>query len=185
MGRIMRLSILSGILVGVGIIVNTSLSNKYVGSMLFSVALLSIVKCDLYLYTGKIGFIGDVSVNTLIITFLGNLCGVTLSVLLFTYKNIELAASIKTIANQKFTNTPEQLLICGCMCGVLMFIAVYSKSEIVIVFAVMTFILSGYEHCIADFPYLLINYSAKNLIKFSCIVLGNTIGAIFTSRLLR
>ena len=48
----------------------------------------------------------------------------------------------------------------------------------------MIFILSGYEHCIADFPFLLVNLSIENIAKFLMIILGNSLGAIFTYNLL-
>ena len=36
----------------------------------------------------------------------------------------------------------------------------------------MVFILSGYEHCIADFPYLLLNFSMVNVLKYIMIIAG-------------
>ena len=47
----------------------------------------------------------------------------------------------------------------------------------------MIFILIGAEHCIADFPYLLFNFSIINIIKFISIIIGNSIGAILIERL--
>ena len=56
MKTIIRHSILSGFLVGLGVMINTVADNRYVGAMLFSLALLVIIECGLQLYTGKIGF---------------------------------------------------------------------------------------------------------------------------------
>lgn len=61
-----------------------------------------------------------------------------------------------------------------------MLIAVYAKDTVIVVFCIMIFILSGYEHCVADFPFLLLNLSVENLIKFLLIVLGNSVGSILT-----
>jgi formate/nitrite transporter FocA (FNT family) len=47
----------------------------------------------------------------------------------------------------------------------------------------MIFIIIGAEHCIADFPYLLFNLSPINILKFICIVIGNSLGAILIERL--
>ncbi len=69
------------------------------------------------------------------------------------------------------------------MCGVLMFVAVYCKKPVITVFCIMTFILSGYEHCIADFPYLFLNFNIDHLLKFLCIILGNSIGSISVNKL--
>ena len=62
-----------------------------------------------------------------------------------------------------------------------MFIAVSCKDTIITIFCVMIFILSGYEHCVADFPYLIVNGSIENVLKFICIILGNSIGSIRTA----
>ena len=48
--------IASGVMVGIGGAVYMSCESRYVGAVLFSVALLSICCLGLYLYTGKIGF---------------------------------------------------------------------------------------------------------------------------------
>lgn len=61
-----------------------------------------------------------------------------------------------------------------------MFIVVYSKNVVITIFCIMIFILSGYKHCIADFPYVLINFN----IKFLCIILGNSLGAILIRKLI-
>ena len=66
-----------------------------------------------------------------------------------------------------------------------MLIAVSCKRTIITIFCIMTFILSGYEHCIADFPFLLLNISIENIIKFFMIVFGNSIGSIIAYNLLK
>ena len=56
--------------------------------------------------------------------------------------------------------------------------AVKVKSISVTFLAIAIFILIGAEHCIADFPYLLVNFSLSNLMKWFIIVIGNSVGAI-------
>ena len=56
--------------------------------------------------------------------------------------------------------------------------AVKIKSIPVTFLAIAIFILIGAEHCIADFPYLLVNFNLINLIKWAVIIIGNSIGAI-------
>jgi formate/nitrite transporter FocA (FNT family) len=56
MEKVNRTAIIAGVLVGMGVIVNTSSDNKYIGSMLFSLALLAIIHCVFQLYTGRIGY---------------------------------------------------------------------------------------------------------------------------------
>jgi formate/nitrite transporter FocA (FNT family) len=70
------------------------------------------------------------------------------------------------------------------LCGILIHLAVTIKQDLITVLCVMGFILIGAEHCIADFPYLLINISFVNIIKYLIVVLGNTAGALFLQQLL-
>ena len=183
MGKINRTSILSGILIGVGVIINTFSQNKYIGAMLFSFALLTIIKLQLQLFTGQIGFFTekryDIREYSLMLIF--NFAGVTLSTFLaLMTKNETDINSMIEIANKKFAHTYLELFICGLFCGLLMLIAVYTKDTIIVIFCIMIFILSGYEHCVADFPFLLLNLSLENMIKFLFIVLGNSAGSIIT-----
>ncbi len=180
MESLIKRSILSGILVGIGVIINTTSSNKYIGAMLFSLALLTIIKCSLKLYTGRIGFYKTEKAKHLFVMLVCNLAGAlipTLSVALCRESVYETIAAASEI---KFGNSFAALFLYGALCGVLMFIAVYSKDTIITIFCIMVFILSGYEHCIADFIYLILNFSIENCGKFTVIILGNSIGSMAT-----
>ena len=181
MVELIKQSILSGFLVGLGIIVNLSSSNLYIGAMLFSIALLVIIECNLKLYTGRIGYIQNTSIKDFAIMLSGNLMGVMIPILA---KYPLLHKQLLTISTIKFSKTWFELFIDGFMCGVLMFVAVHCKKYLITVFSIMTFILSGYEHCIANFPYLFINFNIENLFKFVCIVLGNSVGSISVNRMI-
>ena len=183
MGIIIKQSLLSGLLVGIGVIVNTLTSNQYIGAMLFSLALLTIIKCELKLYTGKIGYFRVASTKNLITMLIGNLIGVTIPFIIALNKD-GIYEQISYISNIKFSNGYLELFLYGLMCGVLMFVAVHCKQPIITVLCIMTFILSGYEHCIADFPYLCINFNIEHFLKFICIILGNSLGAIATNQLI-
>ena len=52
-------AIAAGMMVGIGGAVYMSCDNKYVGAVLFSVALLTICYMGMYLFTGKIGFLAE------------------------------------------------------------------------------------------------------------------------------
>lgn len=185
MDTIIRQSVLSGILVGIGVVINTVSEDRYVGAMLFSLALLTIIHCGLKLYTGKIGFIRIVPVRELGIMLLGNLVGVLVPVLAIASQRGEVMEKLLKVSENKFSAGYLSMFIFGCFCGVLMFIAVYCKNTVITVFCIMVFILSGYEHCIADFPYLAINFSLINTGKFICVVAGNSVGSIVTHALIR
>ena len=188
MGKVNNTSILSGILVGIGVIINVLSPNKYIGSMLFSLALLTIIDLQLQLFTGQIGFAIDKKFTFVEYIFMlfGNLLGISVVVVsLFPFigTNASYEQMIK-IATNKFSHTHIQLLICGIMCGILMMIAVHCKNMIITIFCIMTFILSGYEHCIASFPFLLSSFTAMNVSKFLMIIIGNSLGSVVTHMLI-
>lgn len=175
---------LSGVLIGLGVVINTQTSNPYIGAMLFSIALLVIIECNLKLYTGKIAYIKEITTKTLSIILFGNLIGVIIPALISMNKD-GFYEQLINVSNIKFSNGYIELFLYGAMCGVLIFLAVYCKqSKIITIFCIMVFILSGYEHCIADFPYLIINFNIQNLLKFLCVIAGNSIGSICTRKLI-
>lgn len=178
---IIKQSILSGFLVGLGVVINTKSSSPYIGAMLFSIALLVIIECGLKLYTGKIGYIKNMSVKDLGIILLFNLFGIMIPIFA---EHALLHEQLFSVSINKFSKGYFELFLDGFMCGTLMFIAVHCKKTIITVFCIMTFILSGYEHCIADFPYLVFNFNIENLFKFLCIILGNSIGSITINELI-
>ncbi len=178
MKTIIRHSILSGFLVGLGVMVNTIADNRYMGAMLFSLALLVIIECGLQLYTGKIGFVKTVPAQNLAVMLVGNLLGSAIPMLMIATQRPEVLEAMRGAAEKKFSNTVPALFFYGCLCGALMFIAVYCKKMLITVFCIMVFIISGYEHCIADFPYLLLNFSVVNVLKYVVIIAGNSAGSI-------
>lgn len=184
MGTIIKQSILSGILVGIGVVLQIQVQNIYVGAMLFSIALLVIIECNLKLYTGKIGFFKASDIRDLLVILLCNLVGVLIPIFCSILRS-GFYENIVEISNTKFSNGYLELFLYGLMCGVLMFVAVYCKKPVITVFCIMTFILSDYEHCIADFPYLFFNFNIDYLLKFLCVVLGNSLGSIGINKLIK
>ncbi len=178
MSKLIRHSLASGVLVGIGVIINTVAPNSIAGSFLFSLALLTIIKNDFTLYTGKIGFICDIPLRDLAVMLLFNLISIFVTVYMIILQREPVFATMTEVAQVKFGHSFLYLLCHGMLCGALMFIAVYSKDTLITVMSIMAFILSGYEHCIADFPYLFLTFSWLNLLKFIVIILGNSLGSI-------
>ena len=183
-------SILAGILIGLGVIINLQSKNPIIGALLFSFGLLTIIQMQLFLYTGKIGYlleIYDINFSTIIRYYIRilifNFIGIAATVGLYAFSNQSFIDVISTAAAAKFAKTTLTLFINAAFCGALIHFAVKNKKTILTIFAVMIFILIGAEHCIADFPYLLFNLSPTNILKFVGIVLGNSIGAILIERL--
>ena len=68
----------------------------------------------------------------------------------------------------------------GVGCGMLMSFATYEKTPLwATVLAVATFILAGFNHCIADFYYMLVG--SQFSINLLLTILGNIIGGIIFS----
>lgn len=177
-------SLLAGILIGLGVIINLQSKNPALGALLFSFGLLTIIHMQLCLYTGKIGFYKKVNdIQELLIILLLNCCGIALTVGLYALGNPAFCDIISATAATKFTKSILTLFINAYFCGILIHFAVKNKVTILTIFAVMIFILIGAEHCIADFPYLLFNLSLFNIVKFIAIVIGNSLGAITIERL--
>lgn len=175
---IIRQSVVSGVLIGMGVVINLSLDNKYVGAMLFSFALLTIIKNGIPLYTGRIGYIRKYKIVDLLLMLIFNLFGSVFPVLMVGVCKDGFFSRIVEVSNTKFSYGYLQLFFLGMLCGVLMFVAVHTKFSVITVFCIMIFILSGYEHCVADFPFVVLNPSVINVVKFLCIILGNSVGSI-------
>ena len=177
-------SILAGILIGLGVLINSQSEYPALGALLFSFGLLTIIQMQLYLYTGKIGYFSELhEIQFLFTVLIFNCIGIAATIGLYILGNQNYSSIISAAAATKFAKPVLTLFINACFCGALIHFAVKNKITILTIFAVMIFILIGAEHCIADFPYLLFNLSPINILKFIAIIFGNSIGAILIERL--
>lgn len=176
--KTLKQSVLSGILIGIGDVINLSSDVNYIGAFLFSLALLTIIQHGLPLYTGRIGFIKDYKITYLLKVLICNLVGSVIPVIMTAFCKENIYKAVFTGAGAKFSHGYLELFMLGTLCGILMLVAVYTKKELITVLCIMVFILSGFEHCVADFPFLVMNFSWENLLKFICVVLGNSVGSI-------
>ena len=85
----------------------------------------------------------------------------------------------------KFDKNILRMFVDGFICGTLIHFAVKCKKPLLTSMAVVLFILSGSEHCIADLPYLLYTPSSLNLLRFFMVIMGNSLGAIFLEYMLK
>lgn len=180
-------SILAGILIGFGVIINVQMEIPLIGPLLFSFGLLTIIYMKLYLFTGKIGFLitkDKMKISSLILMILYNFVGIAATVCLYACANPAFVDLLSTAAAIKFSKSIIVLFINACFCGALIHFAVRNKQTILTVFAIMIFILIGAEHCIADFPYFIYNFSWMNCLKMLSIILGNSLGAIIIEGLI-
>lgn len=180
--------IAAGITISLGGSVFLACENRYVGSVLFSVALLCICLKGYSLYTGKIGFIplkhGKEEFSVLLLGLLGNVIGTTICGYMIAYAIPALKETAFTICSSKLNQAFLQTVIRGIFCGVLMYLAVGifkdGKNITGIVFCIPVFILSGFEHSIADMFYFAISgiVSVKAFGFIWAVILGNTVGAM-------
>ena len=180
--------IAAGVMISIGCAVYLGCPDKIVGAVLFSVALLTICYFGFSLYTGKIGFIvlkhDKTAFSELLLGLLGNLvgvalCGWALMAAFPTMKETALA-----LCNAKLGQVWWQTFVRGCFCGVLMYVAVAifkeKKSPIGILFAIPVFILSGFEHSIADIGYFAVSgmFSLQAFGFLWLVIAGNPVGAM-------
>ena len=186
-------SFISGILIAIGGVVFLSTESKYLGAVAFAVGLFFIVEGGFKLYTGAIGYAldNDKVTNFLLpVIVVGNFLGTffVAGIIHLTriFENITLRAS--DMVNIKLNDSWYSVLILAIMCGVLIYLGVntFKKSQnnfskvFAIIICVFVFIISSYEHCIANMFYISIAdaWSLKAFLYMLLMILGNTIGGL-------
>ena len=183
--------ILAGLFIGSGGSVFLACDNRYVGAVLFSVALLTICLCGYSLYTGKVGTMAfnhaPADLAGLGMCLLGNISGTFLMGLGVRLAVPALAQKVASICEAKLMQSVPEALLRAAFCGMLMYIAVttYKRKETVfgILFCVPVFILCGFEHSVANMFYFALDkgISFKTVLYIALIVIGNSIGALIVA----
>ena len=185
-------AILAGSAISICCIVFLSVENKIIGSLLFAVGLLTILTFKLNLFTGKApyicqnklaycGFVG--------IVWLGNFTGAAISTALIRFTRVYniIIDKCTIVAETKIADSLISLFILGIFCGILMYIAVdtFNKQSenknfsaaITTMLCVSVFILSGFEHSIADMFYFMLALPITSwILPLLVITFGNIIG---------
>lgn len=174
-------AVLAGICISIGCNVYLASDNKYIGAILFSVGLLTILLFDFNLYTGKVGYIINNKLNfiqTVVIILIGNIIGCICIGIIF-------PSEFATMLCANKLKTPFiDVLYKSIACGFLMFAAVDTyktyRTLIPAIFCVSTFIISGYEHSIADITYFIMGrmLTLESLLFIITVIIGNAIGSI-------
>ena len=176
-------SILAGLLISLAGIVYLNCPDKIVGSLLFSLGLISVILLEANLFTGKIGYVNSkrsILDSLLILVF--NLVAATIVGLI--YRCGSDAAAL--IAGSKLSIFSEAWWLTGLKsigCGAAIYLAVEgykkSKSLIPVILGVMTFILAGWNHCIADCFYMAAgSFSVLAIPYLLVVIVGNSIGSL-------
>ena len=178
----------AGLMIAIGGSVFLSCDSKYVGAVLFSVALLCICYLGYYLFTGKIGYLAnDFSKNNILSLSIGlavNLIVTFLLGLLISFAFPNLSEKAYIMCTSKLDQTFLITFIRAVFCGVLMYTAVEifkeKKTPLGIIFCIPVFILCGFEHSIADMFYFGVSGILKTkILTFElAAILGNTVGGL-------
>lgn len=175
-------AVYAGFMIGVGGIVYLSVENKIIGSLLFSFGLLTIVVQGFYLYTGKIGFIKrPAELADMAIVAAGNYIGTFIVAWSASMAQVNISSS--ALVQAKLENSAGYIFVLSLFCGIMMYLAIdnYQKTKniIFIIVPVMIFILSGFEHSIANMFYIHLAgvYTTKSAIYILVMLAGNGIGA--------
>lgn len=187
--------IAAGIMIGIGGIIYLMAENKVVGSFLFSFGLFTIIRYGFALYTGKVGYIPENRpgyIAEVLTTLAGNICGTALAagLVLLTRIGDKIHQSASAIMDMKLGDSIESRFILGIFCGLLMYLAVQNArncretdADTSLVFGtavpVMIFILSGFNHSVADCFYYFAAYPTdEGIIYLGTVVVGNAIGGM-------
>ncbi len=184
--------IIAGICIGIGGIVYLSSDNSVVGAFLFSIGLLSILYFRLQLFTGKIGyiFINKPSYAIeLILTWIGNFIGAFFAAVLIRHTRVfDKIGKVYSIVDVKLNDDILSVFILSLFCGILMFIAVdiFNNAKegtvkiIGVLFPVAVFILSGFEHCVANMFYFSLAgiFDINSVFYIIIMTFGNSVGGI-------
>lgn len=168
-------SIFAGVFIAIGCKIYVSSPNIF-GATLFSIALISIMLFGFKLFTGSIGFLSKVNEVPIVIAMLIlNFAGCCL---LFTYPQMQSTIMANKLANEWYVS-----LINAILCGILIHTCVLAKKSNlwwVTIIAIPTFILAGFEHCVADFCYMILTrtFTLTSFGFLGLVIVGNAIGSI-------
>lgn len=186
-------AVMTGFAIGIGGSVYLSCDNKYMGAFLFGTGLFVILSFGFNLFTGKVGYAVENKpsyIIDLILIWLGNLTGTAImGGMILCTRIASIGEKTAEICSVKFNDNLLSIFILAIFCGMLMFIAAdgFKKIEnpvgkmLAVFLPVMAFILSGYEHCIANMFYFTIAkvWSANTVLYLLVMTMGNAVGGMF------
>ena len=185
-------SVLAGCCIGFGGVIYL-LYHGVLGAMFFAIGLLTICSYGLHLYTGKVCYIfqNDKKFKLQIpLIWLGNLVGTGIIAIIsiYTRNGANLTAYAQNICASKMKDSYLSLFLLGIFCNIMIYIAVEGYNKIPyelgkylsLFLGVMVFILSGFEHSVADMFYFWMagNWAGDAIIRLIIITLGNAAGGI-------
>lgn len=156
-----------------------------IGAIMFSVGLLTILRFQFFLFTGKAGlyYSKQISLFDLWCIWIFNFSGCVLGALIIYGSGISpsIQEAAADIISKRVGNTSLQNICLGVICGILMYIAVqyFVSAPWITTMCVAAFILLGTNHCVADMAYMSIacqGNAAEQMIALGCTTVGNFVG---------
>lgn len=188
-------SVMAGICIGIGGIVYLSVENKVVGAALFATGLFTVCTMGYHLYTGKACYLLDSPNKGRYLIWLaqvwaGNLIGTVLVgyAMRLTRNGPALAEKAQALCQTKLGDSLLSIFILAIFCNIMIYIGVESYRSnphpvgkyLGILLGIMVFILSGFEHCVANMFY----FSVANAWSLTAVgyllvmTVGNLVGAV-------
>lgn len=188
-------SVMAGICIGIGGIVYLSVENKVVGAALFATGLFTVCTMGYHLYTGKACYLLDSPNKGSYLIWLaqvwaGNLIGTVLVgyAMRLTRSGPALAEKAQALCQMKLGDSLLSIFILAIFCNIMIYIGVESYRSnphplgkyLGILLGIMVFILSGFEHCVANMFY----FSVANAWSLTAVgyllvmTAGNLVGAV-------
>lgn len=199
------LALLGGFFIGLGghgnLVVTQTLGNldagfaKFMGAAVFPVGIIMVIFAGAELFTGNT-LIGSAWINgdvrfrdfmvNLGLVFLGNLVGSLLLVVILYYGDMytgALADKAIAVAESKANLTFLQAFMRGILCNVLVAGAVYIQTAaqdaigkiFALWFPVMLFVLSGYEHVVANMFFIPMGAVLGAKLNWTAVIVNNAI----------
>lgn len=180
-------AVLAGVMIGLAGLVYLSVENKIVGSFLFSFGLITILSQGWSLYTGKIGYITKQTIKYIPTWLGGNYIGTCfVAVGAWLTNPADIYQTALTLCQDKLSQPWPAVLTLSIACGVMMTLAVdgyrhtLGSHLILVIMPIMIFILSGFEHSIANMFYYNFTsiWSWKAVVYIFINIVGNAVGAL-------
>ena len=174
-----RLSLLAGILIGLGAYGFLALGG-IPGAVIFAFGLVGVVLSGSLLYTGKAGVMTDIGALTKIWLF--NILACAVIGLLVVALGGEPMERAQSVVDGRLAQGPWRSFLRAVGCGLIIDLSVWlyrkSNSLVPVLFGVPLFIVCGFYHSIADVVYLVgaWKWSPALLWYYPVIVIGNYVG---------
>lgn len=178
-------SILAGLCISIGCIVNLMVGGGPLGAILFTFGLITVVHYKYALYTGTAGFVSSLKDIGILFWFilLGNWLGCHITSEVITYAIPDITEKANSIVIARSQVNMWQAFIRAIFCVFLMTTAVKFAREnrwFPLLFAVPVFILAGFYHSIADAFYICAaefdTITDAVRINWGMTILGNFVG---------